>query len=298
MHARRPQSRRCGWQRSPALKTTGHCCPFESRRSPIGKTPREIFMQAIALDRRCPTTAVSTRIRSLLRTQLFHGSLFSLSDFNSRVTSHTGTSVAERTTDNAETYSACPPFMFFARMAAQAPYRSPQCFGGWRGHNAPASAIRHPVILIRSGSGTLAFMNKTMFPRYEKKVTMVAVPAKRGENALPPRNRAGSIINSRLKLLEWIASPTANMTEPAQQAGLLPTTTLTVCSPPCSSRVFVRRVVVMGHWAVGACAFIVDAASYGVICWRLSVDFAAQTDAGFGETVNRCTVLDRWNHRR
>ncbi len=90
---------------------------------------------------------------------------------------------------------------------------------------------------------------------------MLPVPAKRGRKATTPAAPAGGQVQSLtrgLKLLEWIAESHGSvaLTELAQQAGLPNSTTHRLLTTM-QQLGFVRRVGDLGHWSVGAHAFIV-----------------------------------------
>ncbi len=91
---------------------------------------------------------------------------------------------------------------------------------------------------------------------------MVApVPAKRGRKpaatTAPVTGQVQSLTRG-LKLLEWIAESNGSvaLTELAQQAGLPNSTTHRLLTTM-QQQGFVRQVGELGHWAVGAHAFIV-----------------------------------------
>lgn len=91
---------------------------------------------------------------------------------------------------------------------------------------------------------------------------MVApVPAKRGRKpaaATAPATGQVQSLTRGLKLLEWIAESNGSvaLTELAQQAGLPNSTTHRLLTTM-QQQGFVRQVGELGHWAVGAHAFVV-----------------------------------------
>src|SRR5690606_9422962 len=106
--------------------------------------------------------------------------------------------------------------------------------------------------------------NKTkMISTIQKKepIMVATVPAKRGRkpaaNAAPQSGQVQSLTRG-LKLLEWIAESHSSvaLTELAQQAGLPNSTTHRLLTTM-QQLGFVRQVGELGHWAVGAHAFIV-----------------------------------------
>ncbi len=130
---------------------------------------------------------------------------------------------------------------------------------------------------------------------------MVApVPAKRGENLPLPlhRNRAGSVFNSRSEATGWIAESNGSvaLTELAQQAGLPNSTTHRLLTTM-QQQGFVRRVGELGHWAVGAHAFIVGSSflqSRNLLAIVHPILRKLMEDSG--ETVN-LAVLDQSDHQ-
>jgi len=96
----------------------------------------------------------------------------------------------------------------------------------------------------------------------KKEPVMVAtVPAKRGRKPAAATAQPGGQVQSLtrgLKLLEWIAESHSSvaLTELAQQAGLPNSTTHRLLTTM-QQLGFVRQVGELGHWSVGAHAFIV-----------------------------------------
>lgn len=93
------------------------------------------------------------------------------------------------------------------------------------------------------------------------------------------RPAAGQVqsLTRGLKLLEWIAESNGSvaLTELAQQAGLPNSTTHRLLTTM-QQQGFVRQVGDLGHWAIGAHAFIVGSSFYrAAICWRSSTLFCA-----------------------
>ena len=91
---------------------------------------------------------------------------------------------------------------------------------------------------------------------------MVApIPAKRGRKpavATAPATGQVQSLTRGLKLLEWIAESNGSvaLTELAQQAGLPNSTTHRLLTTM-QQQGFVRQVGELGHWAIGAHAFMV-----------------------------------------
>ncbi|KAA2016305.1 acetate operon transcriptional repressor IclR [Escherichia coli] len=118
---------------------------------------------------------------------------------------------------------------------------------------------------------------------------MVApIPAKRGRKpavATAPATGQVQSLTRGLKLLEWIAESNGSvaLTELAQQAGLPNSTTHRLLTTM-QQQGFVRQVGELGHWAIGAHAFMVGSSS---ILRNLMEES--------GETVNMA-VLDQSDH--
>ncbi|MEX3022356.1 glyoxylate bypass operon transcriptional repressor IclR [Kluyvera sp. STS39-E] len=131
---------------------------------------------------------------------------------------------------------------------------------------------------------------------------MVAnVPAKRGRKpaaaAAPATGQVQSLTRG-LKLLEWIAEShnSVALTELAQQAGLPNSTTHRLLTTM-QQLGFVRQVGDLGHWAVGAHAFIVGSSflqSRNLLAIVHPILRSLMEDSG--ETVN-LAVLDKSDHQ-
>lgn len=133
---------------------------------------------------------------------------------------------------------------------------------------------------------------------------MVAtVPAKRGRKpaATTAAAQQGGQVQSLtrgLKLLEWIAESHSSvaLTELAQQAGLPNSTTHRLLTTM-QQLGFVRQVGELGHWAVGAHAFIVGSSflqSRNLLAIVHPILRKLMEDSG--ETVN-LAVLDQSDHQ-
>mgnify|MGYP000698324717 CR=1 FL=1 len=131
---------------------------------------------------------------------------------------------------------------------------------------------------------------------------MVAnVPAKRGRKPAPAAAPATGQVQSLtrgLKLLEWIAESNGSvaLTELAQQAGLPNSTTHRLLTTM-QQQGFVRQVGELGHWAVGAHAFIVGSSflqSRNLLAIVHPILRKLMEDSG--ETVN-LAVLDQSDHQ-
>ena len=131
---------------------------------------------------------------------------------------------------------------------------------------------------------------------------MVApVPAKRGRKpaatTAPATGQVQSLTRG-LKLLEWIAESNGSvaLTELAQQAGLPNSTTHRLLTTM-QQQGFVRQVGELGHWAVGAHAFIVGSSflqSRNLLAIVHPILRKLMEDSG--ETVN-LAVLDQSDHQ-
>lgn len=131
---------------------------------------------------------------------------------------------------------------------------------------------------------------------------MVApVPAKRGRKpaatTAPVTGQVQSLTRG-LKLLEWIAESNGSvaLTELAQQAGLPNSTTHRLLTTM-QQQGFVRQVGELGHWAVGAHAFIVGSSflqSRNLLAIVHPILRKLMEDSG--ETVN-LAVLDQSDHQ-
>ncbi|KFB93444.1 acetate operon repressor [Citrobacter freundii ATCC 8090 = MTCC 1658 = NBRC 12681] len=131
---------------------------------------------------------------------------------------------------------------------------------------------------------------------------MVApVPAKRGRKPAATTTPATGQVQSLtrgLKLLEWIAESNGSvaLTELAQQAGLPNSTTHRLLTTM-QQQGFVRQVGELGHWAVGAHAFIVGSSflqSRNLLAIVHPILRKLMEDSG--ETVN-LAVLDQSDHQ-
>ena len=131
---------------------------------------------------------------------------------------------------------------------------------------------------------------------------MVApVPAKRGRKpaaATTPATGQVQSLTRGLKLLEWIAESNGSvaLTELAQQAGLPNSTTHRLLTTM-QQQGFVRQVGELGHWAVGAHAFIVGSSflqSRNLLAIVHPILRKLMEDSG--ETVN-LAVLDQSDHQ-
>ncbi len=127
------------------------------------------------------------------------------------------------------------------------------------------------------------------------------VPAKRGRKpaatTAPVTGQVQSLTRG-LKLLEWIAESNGSvaLTELAQQAGLPNSTTHRLLTTM-QQQGFVRRVGELGHWAVGAHAFIVGSSflqSRNLLAIVHPILRKLMEDSG--ETVN-LAVLDQSDHQ-
>ncbi|AUV28430.1 TPA: glyoxylate bypass operon transcriptional repressor IclR [Citrobacter braakii] len=131
---------------------------------------------------------------------------------------------------------------------------------------------------------------------------MVAtIPAKRGRKpaaATTPATGQVQSLTRGLKLLEWIAESNGSvaLTELAQQAGLPNSTTHRLLTTM-QQQGFVRQVGELGHWAVGAHAFIVGSSflqSRNLLAIVHPILRKLMEDSG--ETVN-LAVLDQSDHQ-
>ncbi|MEY8713254.1 transcriptional repressor IclR [Mangrovibacter phragmitis] len=131
-----------------------------------------------------------------------------------------------------------------------------------------------------------------------------AIPAKRGKKprsaAAAPAPATGQVqsLTRGLKLLEWIAESGSNvaLTELAQQAGLPNSTTHRLLTT-LQQQGFVRQVGELGHWAIGAHAFIVGSSflqSRNLLA-IVHPELRKLMEAS-GETVN-LAVLDMSDHQ-
>ena len=128
------------------------------------------------------------------------------------------------------------------------------------------------------------------------------IPAKRGRKpAAATAQQAGGQVQSLtrgLKLLEWIAESHSSvaLTELAQQAGLPNSTTHRLLTTM-QQLGFVRQVGELGHWAVGAHAFVVGSSflqSRNLLAIVHPILRQLMEDSG--ETVN-LAVLDQSDHQ-
>ncbi|MDD7998529.1 acetate operon transcriptional repressor IclR [Kosakonia sp. H7A] len=130
---------------------------------------------------------------------------------------------------------------------------------------------------------------------------VASIPAKRGRKATAPAAPAGGQVQSLtrgLKLLEWIAESHGSvaLTELAQQAGLPNSTTHRLLTTM-QQLGFVRQVGELGHWAVGAHAFIVGSSflqSRNLMAIVHPILRKLMEESG--ETVN-LAVLDKSDHQ-
>ncbi|STV30432.1 transcriptional repressor IclR [Klebsiella pneumoniae] len=108
-------------------------------------------------------------------------------------------------------------------------------------------------------------IKRKLFPRYRKRSSRWPLPPFPRNAAEKPAaataQQAGGQVQSLtrgLKLLEWIAESHSSvaLTELAQQAGLPNSTTHRLLTTM-QQLGFVRQVGELGHWAVGAHAFVV-----------------------------------------
>ena len=131
---------------------------------------------------------------------------------------------------------------------------------------------------------------------------VTTVPAKRGRKpaattAAQPGGQVQSLTRG-LKLLEWIAESHGSvaLTELAQQAGLPNSTTHRLLTTM-QQLGFVRQVGELGHWAVGAHAFIVGSSflqSRNLLAIVHPILRKLMEESG--ETVN-LAVLDQSDHQ-
>lgn len=130
---------------------------------------------------------------------------------------------------------------------------------------------------------------------------MVApIPAKRGRKpavATAPATGQVQSLTRGLKLLEWIAESNGSvaLTELAQQAGLPNSTTHRLLTTM-QQQGFVRQVGELGHWAIGAHAFMVGSSflqSRNLLAIVHPILRNLMEESG--ETVNMA-VLDQSNH--
>lgn len=127
------------------------------------------------------------------------------------------------------------------------------------------------------------------------------VPAKRGRKpAAAPTQTTGQVqsLTRGLKLLEWIAESQGSvaLTELAQQAGLPNSTTHRLLTTM-QQLGFVRQVGELGHWAVGAHAFVVGSSflqSRNLLAIVHPVLRSLMEESA--ETVN-LAVLDKGDHQ-
>lgn len=133
---------------------------------------------------------------------------------------------------------------------------------------------------------------------------MTAVPAKRGKKprsaAAAPVQATGQVqsLTRGLKLLEWIAESGSSvaLTELAQQAGLPNSTTHRLLTTM-QQQGFVRQVGDLGHWAIGAHAFVIGSSflqSRNLLAIVHPV--LRKLMEASGETVN-LAVLDQSDHQ-
>ncbi|MBK4714875.1 MULTISPECIES: glyoxylate bypass operon transcriptional repressor IclR [Tenebrionibacter/Tenebrionicola group] len=131
-----------------------------------------------------------------------------------------------------------------------------------------------------------------------------AVPGKRGKKprntATPPAPATGQVqsLTRGLKLLEWIAESHSSvaLTELAQQAGLPNSTTHRLLTTM-QQLGFVRQVGELGHWSIGAHAFVVGSSflqSRNLLAIVHPVLRKLMEESG--ETVN-LAVLDQSDHQ-
>jgi IclR family acetate operon transcriptional repressor len=145
--------------------------------------------------------------------------------------------------------------------------------------------------------------NKTkMISTIQKKESRWSLPfpLNAAENLLPPPPAGGQVqsLTRGLKLLEWIAESHSSvaLTELAQQAGLPNSTTHRLLTTM-QQLGFVRQVGELGHWAVGAHAFIVGSSflqSRNLLAIVHPILRKLMEDSG--ETVN-LAVLDQSDHQ-
>lgn len=130
---------------------------------------------------------------------------------------------------------------------------------------------------------------------------MVApIPAKRGRKpavATAPATGQVQSLTRGLKLLEWIAESNGSvaLTELAQQAGLPNSTTHRLLTTM-QQQGFVRQVGELGHWAIGAHAFMVGSSflqSRNLLAIVHPILRNLMEESG--ETVNMA-VLDQSDH--
>ncbi len=133
---------------------------------------------------------------------------------------------------------------------------------------------------------------------------VTAVPAKRGKKprsaAAAPVQATGQVqsLTRGLKLLEWIAESGSSvaLTELAQQAGLPNSTTHRLLTTM-QQQGFVRQVGDLGHWAIGAHAFVIGSSflqSRNLLAIVHPV--LRKLMEASGETVN-LAVLDQSDHQ-
>lgn len=134
---------------------------------------------------------------------------------------------------------------------------------------------------------------------------VASVPAKRGKKprtaaaaVTPPATGQVQSLTRGLKLLEWIAESSGSvaLTELAQQAGLPNSTTHRLLTTM-QQQGFVRQVGELGHWAIGAHAFVIGASflqSRNLLAIVHPILRRLMEDSG--ETVN-LAVLDQNDHQ-
>ncbi len=129
---------------------------------------------------------------------------------------------------------------------------------------------------------------------------MVApIPAKRGRKpavATAPATGQVQSLTRGLKLLEWIAESNGSvaLTELAQQAGLPNSTTHRLLTTM-QQQGFVRQVGELGHWAIGAHAFMVGSSFLQSRNLLAIVHPIRAINGRVCETVNMA-VLDQSDH--
>lgn len=133
---------------------------------------------------------------------------------------------------------------------------------------------------------------------------VTAVPAKRGKKprsaAAAPVQATGQVqsLTRGLKLLEWIAESGSSvaLTELAQQAGLPNSTTHRLLTT-LQQQGFVRQVGDLGHWAIGAHAFVIGSSflqSRNLLA--IVHPILRKLMEASGETVN-LAILDQSDHQ-